>query len=101
MTRKEFDAVKAAVTPLKEAWNDPEKLKYRLDELGKIVQTTEGTGTEFDPYKYWKDGMAVESGKWYQCGDESGYIWEAKKDGVPTSDTDREYWDIPEGVTFD
>lgn len=94
MTRKEFEAVKAAVKPILDAWNDPEKLQYRLDELGKIVQTTEGTGTEYDPYKYWSEGMSVEEGKWYQCHDAEGYIWQAIKSGVPASDTDAEYFEV-------
>lgn len=39
MTRKELEAVMAAVKPLKEAWNDPVKLQARLDELKKNAKT--------------------------------------------------------------
>lgn len=92
MTRKEFEAVKAAVKSLQDAWNDPEKLQYRLDELGKIVQTTEGNGTMEDPVKGWSVGMDVEQGKWYLTAD--GYLWEAIKSGKPASTTDREYFDV-------
>lgn len=80
--------------PIREVWNDEEKLKYRLNELGKIVQTTTGSGHLYDPIKYWVDGMEVEEGKWYQCYDKNGYIWEAKKTGVPKSELDTEYFDV-------
>lgn len=75
-----------------EAWNDIEKLQLRINELGKIEQTTEGTGTPYDPFKTWKPGTEVLEGQWWMT--EGGYLWEAIKDGVPTSETDSEYWDI-------
>ena len=84
------------ITGYEDKWNDVEQLQLRVDELGKIVQTTTGTGTAFDPYKYWTAGTTVHVGEWWQCTDENGYIWEAIKDGVPSSDTDTEYWDVIE-----
>ena len=65
-----------------------------FDELGKRRQTTNGTGTSFEPIKYWADGMRVESGKWYQCYDTSCYICEAIKSGVPASETDKDFFDV-------
>lgn len=62
------------------------------DELGKAMQTEEGTGTLEDPYKGWKVGDSVEAGKWYQT--EDGYLWEAIKSGMPASSTDKEYFDV-------
>lgn len=92
----ELEEVKAERDKLLTSWNDADALRYRLDELGKIQQTTTGTGDAFDPIKFWTDGMAVEAGKWYQCYDEHGYIWEAKKDGVPAHSKDEEYFDVVE-----
>lgn len=61
------------------------------DELGKLVQTVEGDGSDMNPYK-WAEGDAVVAGMWYRCP--GGYIWEAVKNGVPTSEVDREYFDV-------
>lgn len=101
MNRLEFEAIKLAINKIKEerddlltSWNDIDAVKYRLDELGKIQQTTEGTGDPFDPIKYWHIGMKVTEGLWYQCFDENGYIWEAIKTGIPSSDIDSEYFDV-------
>lgn len=60
------------------------------DELGKVVQTEEGDGSIENPYK-WID-QSVEVGKWYKTP--SGYLWEAIKDGMPSSETDNEYFDV-------
>lgn len=68
------------------------EIKDRYDELNKVIQTTDGTGTMQDPIKGWMVGMDVESGKWYLTDD--GYLWEAINDGKPTSSTDREYFDV-------
>lgn len=79
------------------AYNDKvESITYAVDELGKVVQTAQGSGTAFDPYKVWKVGMSVVEGDWWMTQD--GYIWQAKMSGVPASSTDSEYWDIPEGA---
>lgn len=61
------------------------------DELGKVIQTEEGDGSMENPSK-WTDGMAVEVGKWYKTP--SDYLWEAIKDGTPSSETDNEYFDV-------
>lgn len=66
------------------------------DELGKVQQTATGIGDPFDPIKFWTPGMAVEKGKWYQCYDKDGYIWEAIKSGIPANDRDNEYFDVVE-----
>lgn len=78
---------------LQEVASERVAIRASLDSLGKIVQT-EGDGTAFNPFKTWTSGTAVKVGEWWQTDD--GYIWEAKKDGVPTSSTDSEYWDIVE-----
>lgn len=65
-----------------------------LDNLGKLKQTTTGTGSAFDPIKYWNEGMEVTEGLWYQCHDENGYIWEAIKSGIPANDMDTDYFDV-------
>lgn len=88
MKRKEFERIKQAIQPI------IEERDYLRDELGKIKQTATGNGTPFDPIKYWKDGMRVERGKWYQCYDSDGYIWEAIKTGIPSSDRDTEFFDV-------
>lgn len=84
----------ADVAELVDAWNNKERIAARLDELGKVVQTAQGSGTEFDPYKVWKVGMSVVEGDWWMTQD--GYLWQAKKSGVPASSTDAEYWNIVE-----
>lgn len=61
------------------------------DELGKLIQTEEGDGTDMNPYK-WEDGKAVVTGMWYKTP--SDYIWEAVGDGVPESETDTNYFDV-------
>ena len=97
MNRTELDALKAKIVTLKQTekdWQDIDKVKAQYDALGKLVQTAQGTGTAFDPYKTWKTGMKVNAGEWWQTDD--GYLWEAKKTGVPGSSTDGEYWDMPE-----
>ncbi len=68
------------------------QIRYQLDELGKIMQTPEGDGSAFNPFKTWRAGMAVKEGEWWQT--ESGYIWEAIKDGVPSGELDSEYFDV-------
>lgn len=68
-------------------------MRNQIDSLGKVVQTAQGNGSMQDPYKVWKVGMTVKSGDWWMTDD--GYLWQAKKDGVPSSSTDAEYWDIP------
>lgn len=88
MKRSEWEKIKKRIQPLVE-----ERDELR-DELGKVRQTTNGTGDAFDPIKYWKDGMAVEKGKWYQCYDSKGFIWEAIKSGVPKSSEDSDYFDV-------
>lgn len=92
MKRKEFESIKQYVNDVLSAWNDYDKVSARKDELGKLIQV--GAGTEFDPIKYWKTGMEVVAGKWYQCYNESGYIWEAIKTGVPENELDKTYFDI-------
>lgn len=72
--------------------NDVDFLKARVDELGKIIQTVTGNGTDFDPYKTWVPGTEVHAGDWWMT--EGGYLWQALKDGVPASETDLEYWDV-------
>lgn len=72
--------------------NDPDYLKQRLDELGKVIQTEEGDGSAFNPYKYWNPGVEVHQGEWWYTHD--GYLWEAKADGVPTDSLDSNYWNI-------
>lgn len=69
-----------------------DEITNKYDELGKVVQTTEGNGTMEDPIKGWSVGMDVEQGKWYLTTD--GYLWEAIKSGKPSSTTDREYFDV-------
>lgn len=88
MKRKEFERIKAAIQPI------IEERDYLRDQLGKIQQTAAGAGTPFDPIKYWQQGMIVERGKWYQCYNKDGHIWEAIKSGIPVSDTDREFFDV-------
>lgn len=88
MKRKEWERIKKAIKPI------VEERDYLRDQLGKIQQTAAGTGDPFDPIKYWKIGMPVDAGKWYQCFDSQGYIWEAIKSGVPASDTDAKYFDV-------
>ena len=67
-------------------------IRAQFDKIGKIVQTLEGDGTAFNPYKNWEVGMTVEEGCWYSTTD--GYLWEAIKSGTPTSTTDSEYFDV-------
>lgn len=69
--------------------NDIEFLKRRVDELGKLVQSE--SGDAYDPIT-WNEGDEVIAGLWYKT--QSGYIWEAKSDGVPSSETDSDYFDI-------
>ena len=90
MKRKEYNRIKAAIAPI------IAERDYLRDELGKIRQTTSGTGTPFDPIKYWQPGQSVEVGKWYQTINAQGYIWEAIKSGIPASDRDKEYFDVVE-----
>lgn len=61
------------------------------DELGKVIQTEEGDGSMENPKK-WNDGDTVVTGLWYKTP--SDYLWEAIKDGVPSSETDNEYFDV-------
>lgn len=75
-----------------EGWSKAVAIVNEIDELGKVVQTTEGNGTMEDPIKGWSVGMDVEQGKWYLTAD--GYLWEAIKSGKPASTTDREYFDV-------
>jgi len=77
---------------LKEIAIERKAKRAEIDALGKIVQTAEGDGTAFNPFKTWNEGMAVKSGEWWQTYD--GYLWQAKKDGVPSSSTDAEYWEV-------
>lgn len=60
----------------------------RYDSIGKVVNPDEGE--YINPIRY-TQGMAVVQGKWYTDGDD---IWEALKDGVPASFSDKEYFDI-------
>lgn len=62
------------------------------DELGKTVQTAEGDGTDMNPFKYWSEGVYANEGEWWMTDD--GYIWEVIKSGVPSSSTDKEYFDV-------
>ena len=68
------------------------ELRNKVDSLGKVMQTEDGNGTMENPYKGWKVGNSVEEGKWYMT--EDGYLWECIKSGIPTSTTDREYFDV-------
>lgn len=54
---------------------------------------TAEAGTYLDPIPY-EVGMTVFAGLWY--ANEDGYIWEAIKDGIPNSFSDKEYFDIIE-----
>lgn len=62
------------------------------NQVGKLIQTTEGDGSAMNPYKYWKVGKSVTEGDWWMTDD--GYLWQAIKTGTPSSSTDREYWDV-------
>lgn len=90
MTRKEWNYIKSAFDIIN---GKVAALKNQVDELGKVVQTEDGNGTMEDPIKNWSVGKPVISGLWYLTPVE-GYLWEAIKDGVPTSETDREYFDV-------
>lgn len=96
MTRSEFELIKTLIDALmqkvSEMTDDIKDVSTKVDELGKVIQTPEGNGTMEDPYKGWQVGQSVEAGKWYSTSD--GYLWEAIKTGVPTSSTDREYFDV-------
>lgn len=61
------------------------------DELGKIVITEEGDGSDMNPYK-WTEGKQVISGNWYITP--SKYIWLAINDGFPDNETDTKYFEI-------
>lgn len=65
----------------------------QFDELGKVVQTEDGKGTPEDPVKNWKVGQDVTEGLWYLTP-VNGYLWEAIKSGTPSSELDREYFDV-------
>lgn len=89
MTVAEFDLIKALFQGVK---TQIKMCENKIDELGKVVQTPEGNGTMEDPYKGWQVGKEVKAGKWYKTYD--GYLWEAKKDGYPSSSIDYEYFDV-------
>lgn len=72
--------------------NERIDIRNQIDELGKVIQTTTGNGSWQDAFKTWKEGMEVHVGEWWVTHDD--YLWEAIKDGVPSSSTDREYWDV-------
>lgn len=58
---------------------------------GTDDETPDADGTYLHPFP-WSEGVEVIEGKWYLMSD--GNIWEAKKDGIPESETDDEYFDI-------
>lgn len=68
------------------------ELRNKVNKLGKVEQTVEGNGTMEDPIKNWKVGEKVEKGMWYLT--EDGYLWECIKNGIPTSTTDKKYFDV-------
>lgn len=61
------------------------------DELGKLVQTETGDGSDMNPF-HWNPGDMVTEGMWYLTHDD--YLWEAIKTGYPESSIDREYFDV-------
>lgn len=79
------------VNELESNWNNADALKLRLDELGKLVQTDEGDGSDFNPFK-WVDGMEVVKDKWYKTP--SNYIWMAVNTGIPSNELDENYFDV-------
>lgn len=69
------------------------EIRNQLDALGKVIQTEDGDGSMENPYKTWKVGKEVVEGSWYLTP-EHGYLWLAIKSGTPTSEIDKEYFDV-------
>lgn len=67
------------------------------EEHGEDAPNIEEGGTMDNPINF-SIGDEVVSGLWYLT--DEGYFWEAKKSGTPSSETDEEYFDIPEGTIF-
>lgn len=87
-----YDIVQKMQGNKTEGWKKVQSIINEIDELGKVVQTLEGNGSMENPFKGWKVGMPVEEGMWYLT--EGGYLWEAIKSGTPTSELDKEYFDV-------
>lgn len=65
-----------------------ELIPWDLDDENVIEDI--GNGSYITPFMY-HEGMNVVTGMWYTDGDN---IWEALKNGIPTSFADTEYFDI-------
>lgn len=67
-----------------------ERLQLR-DSLAKLLQTTTGDGSAWDPYT-WNEGEPVTEGCWYRTP--GNYLWEAIASGIPASELDTNYFDV-------
>lgn len=102
---EEINVVLNDITPLTEAIerliatmgtteSDRAMAEHRIalrDELGKIIQTDEGDGSDMNPFK-WTDGQEVIEGMWYKTP--STYIWQAIATGIPANETDSNFFDV-------
>lgn len=86
----QLEAIRATREAEEARWNNLDALRARVDELGKLQADAQPAGDYLNPITY-IEGAAVEQGKFYTDGSD---IWEAIKNGTPTSFADREYFDI-------
>lgn len=85
--------------------SDKKGYKYKKYKVGDVVVKTDyvedtdsteeevNDGSDYTKPITYKEGMSVTKGLWYTDGDN---IWECILDGMPTSFSDKEYFDIVE-----
>lgn len=71
---------------------DVEVLKEYIEDPD--ASTDDHDGSDYTKPAYYTVGMTVTKGLWYCQESEADLIYECIKDGVPTSFTDTEYFDI-------
>ena len=71
---------------------DVEALKEYVEDPD--ASTDDHDGSDYTKPAYYTVGMTVTKGLWYCQESEADIIYECIKDGVPTSFTDTEYFDI-------